>query len=189
MSPTTAGRGARRTLFILGPLAGLGMVAAACGSTSDSVGYGGSAAGPGTRGGYDAPAGASTAPANGAAATAVVARSTKLGNILTDGRGRTLYLFEQDQGANSTCVGACSSAWPAFTTNGAAQAGTGASASLVGTTKRSDGQTEITYAGHPLYYYAGDNQPGDTSGQGLNQFGAGWYVVSPQGNKIEDAGQ
>ena len=186
MSPANVGRRTRRTLFILGPLAGLGMVAAACGSTGDGTGYGGTASAAGTGGGYDARAGAATPPANAAAATAVATRTSKLGEILTDSQGRTLYLFEHDQGTSSTCAGACSSAWPAFTTTSGAQAGSGASASLLGTTKRADGSTEITYAGHPLYYYAGDNQPGDTSGQGLNQFGGGWYVVSPQGSKIED---
>jgi predicted lipoprotein with Yx(FWY)xxD motif len=188
MSPTIVRRGARRGLFLLAPLAGLGMVAAACGSTSGSVGYGGSASAPQNGGPYGAPAAATTSPANASAATVVATRSTKLGQILTDSQGRTLYLFEQDQGNSSTCAGSCISVWPAFTTTGSAQAGTGASASLIGTTQRADGQTEITYAGHPLYYYAGDNQPGDTNGQGLNQFGAGWDVVSPQGNKVESAG-
>jgi predicted lipoprotein with Yx(FWY)xxD motif len=73
-------------------------------------------------------------------------------------------------------------------TNGAAQAGSGASASLIGTTTRTDGKTEVTYDGHPLYYYVGDSGPGQTHGQGLDQFGGGWYVLSSRGDKVESGG-
>jgi predicted lipoprotein with Yx(FWY)xxD motif len=111
-------------------------------------------------------------------------RSTSLGKILVDSRGRSLYLFEKDTGPKSTCFGACASLWPPFRTNGKPNAGTGVKASLLGTTARSDGNAEVTYNGHPLYYYAADQKAGDTNGQDLNQFGAPWYVVSPAGNKI-----
>ena len=67
---------------------------------------------------------------------------------------------------------------------GRPKAGSGVNASMLGTTTRSDGKDEVTYNGHPLYYYAGDQKAGDTNGQDLNQFGAPWYVVSPAGNKI-----
>lgn len=116
--------------------------------------------------------------------TTVNVRSTSLGKILVDSRGRTLYLFEKDTGSNSTCSGACASAWPPFRTSGTPKAGSGVTASLLGTTARSDGNDEVTYNGHPLYYYAGDQKAGDTNGQDLNQFGAAWYVLSPAGNKI-----
>jgi predicted lipoprotein with Yx(FWY)xxD motif len=108
-----------------------------------------------------------------------------LGKILVDSKGRTLYLFEKDKGPTSTCSGACASTWPPFTTNGQPKAGSGVTASMLGTTKRSDGTTEVTYNGHPLYYYAGDSNPGDTNGQNLDQFGAEWYVLSPAGKKVE----
>jgi predicted lipoprotein with Yx(FWY)xxD motif len=123
------------------------------------------------------------ANANSAGATVNV-RSVSLGKILVDSRGRSLYLFEKDTGSKSTCSGACASAWPPFRTNGTPKAGSGVTASLLGTTTRSDGNDEVTYNGHPLYYYAGDQKAGDTNGQDLNQFGAPWYVVSPAGNKI-----
>jgi predicted lipoprotein with Yx(FWY)xxD motif len=116
--------------------------------------------------------------------TTVNVRTTSLGKILVDSRGRTLYLFEKDTGPKSTCSGACASAWPPFRTSGTRKAGSGVTASLLGTTTRSDGNDEITYNGHPLYYYAGDLKAGDTNGQDLNQFGAPWYVLSPAGNKI-----
>jgi len=107
-----------------------------------------------------------------------------LGKILVDSRGRSLYLFEKDTGPKSTCYGSCAVAWPPFTTSGTPTAGTGAKASLIGTTTRTDGKDEVTYNGHPLYYYAGDSAAGDTNGQDLNQFGAAWYVLSPAGNQI-----
>jgi predicted lipoprotein with Yx(FWY)xxD motif len=112
-----------------------------------------------------------------------VARS-RLGLMLVNARGRTLYLFEKDKGRSSTCYSACASYWPPVTTTGRPQAGRGVRAALLGTTKRRDKKVDVTYAGHPLYYFAGDMKRGDTNGQGLKQFGAGWYVVSPAGRKI-----
>ncbi|HET6447791.1 MAG TPA: hypothetical protein VFG31_01680 [Conexibacter sp.] len=109
---------------------------------------------------------------------------TSLGTILVDSQGKTLYLFQRDSGPTSTCDGACVQQWPAVTTHGQPQAGSGATASQLGTTKRSDGTTQITYAGHPLYYYAGDSAKGDTNGQGIDAFGAKWYVVAPSGTAI-----
>ncbi|WP_371496773.1 hypothetical protein OG871_12230 [Kitasatospora sp. NBC_00374] len=121
----------------------------------------------------------------GAAAVKVAATGGELGSILVDGQGRTLYLFEADTSSQSTCSDACAAAWPPFTTTGAATAGDGATAGLLGTTKRPDGATQVTYNGHPLYYYAGDAKPGDTTGQDLNQFGASWYVLNAAGAKVE----
>jgi predicted lipoprotein with Yx(FWY)xxD motif len=111
-------------------------------------------------------------------------RTTPLGRILVDGHGMTLYLFEKDTGMMSTCNGSCAKFWPPVTTTGAAKAGSGLDAGKLGTTARSDGETEVTYNGHPLYYYAGDKQPGDTTGEGLNAFGALWYVLSPAGKEV-----
>jgi predicted lipoprotein with Yx(FWY)xxD motif len=134
-------------------------------------------------GGSSSPA--STSPsANVPAATVAVAQNAKLGQILVDGNGRTLYLFEADKASASTCFGSCATYWPPLLTGGAPQAGTGANASLLGTTKRSDGTTEVTYAGHPLYYVVTDQNPGDATGQGVNNFGAVWDVVGPDGKKI-----
>jgi predicted lipoprotein with Yx(FWY)xxD motif len=130
--------------------------------------------------------GAPTSPPKNATGT-VGARPTKLGRVLVDARGRTLYLFEKDKGAMSSCYGACASVWPPLTTGGGkALAGTGVTAANLAATKRSDGKTAITYAGHPLYTYAGDRKPGDEQGQGLDQFGAEWYVLAPSGHKIDN---
>jgi predicted lipoprotein with Yx(FWY)xxD motif len=122
-------------------------------------------------------------PQKAAAGATINVSTTKLGRILTDGNGRTLYLFKKDTGAASACAGACASIWPPVS---GATAGHGVSAAKLSTIKRSDGKTEATYAGHPLYTYAGDAKPGDTRGQGLDQFGAEWYVLAPSGHQIGD---
>ena len=85
----------------------------------------------------------------------------------------------------STCYGACASIWSPFTTKGKPRAGHGVLASKLARTKRKDGKLEVTYNHHPLYYYVDDNKRGDTNGQGLDQFGAEWYVLSPAGEKVE----
>jgi len=115
----------------------------------------------------------------------VAIKSSGLGRILVDAKGRTLYLFEKDKGTTSSCYGACASGWPPYTTTGAPQAGSGAAASLLGTTTRTDGTTQVTYKGHPLYYFVGDTKPGEVIGEGVNAFGAKWYVLAPSGNKID----
>ena len=112
--------------------------------------------------------------------------TSELGSILVDGQGRTLYLFEADKGTASRCDGACASAWPPLTTAGSPIAGAGVSASKLGTTTRGDGTTEVTYHGHPLYTFAGDSAPGQTTGQGSDAFGAEWYVLSAAGTPIEN---
>ncbi len=129
--------------------------------------------------------GSSPAPATPAtAATVAVADNSKLGKILVDGSGRTLYVFLADKGTSSTCYGQCATYWPPLLTNGAPQAGTGVTGSLLGTTTRTDGTTEVTYGGHPLYYVVTDHNPGDATGQGVNNFGAVWNVVGPDGKQI-----
>ena len=130
---------------------------------------------------------AASKPETKAGGGAVVAvRQTGLGKILVDSQGRTLYLFEKDKGTKSTCSGGCVSLWPPLRTSGKPKAGSGAMASMLGTTSRSDGKPEVTYNRHPLYTYAGDQKPGDTTGEGLNQFGAKWYALSPSGKKIDN---
>src|SRR6185437_5133925 len=103
----------------------------------------------------------------------------KLGKILVDGKGMTVYLFVADKSTSSTCYTSCAQFWPPVLTSGAPTAGDGAQASLLGTTARTDGTTEVTYAGHPLYYFLKDKNPGDTTGQGVNGFGGLWWVLTP----------
>jgi predicted lipoprotein with Yx(FWY)xxD motif len=110
-----------------------------------------------------------------------VANNGKLGQILVDDKGMTLYLFVKDTGTSSTCYDQCAKFWPPVLTTGTPQAGTGANQSLLGTTTRTDGKVEVTYAGHPLYYFLSDKAPGDITGQGVNGFGDLWWVVTPSG--------
>jgi predicted lipoprotein with Yx(FWY)xxD motif len=104
-----------------------------------------------------------------------------LGDYLTDGSGKTVYLYTPDTSSTSTCYTGCIAYWPPLLTTGAPKAGTGATASKLGTSPRTDGTTQVTYNGHPLYYYVGDKAPGDTSGQG--KFNT-WYLVTPAGTQI-----
>lgn len=125
--------------------------------------------------------------ANGQPATLGVA-SSDLGDILVNSAGRTLYLFQKDSGTQSACTGACATAWPPLLDKGKLTAGSGADASRLGTTTRSDGTDQVTYNGHPLYLYAGDKKAGDTNGQGLTAFGAPWYALSPTGVAVTAQG-
>jgi predicted lipoprotein with Yx(FWY)xxD motif len=126
------------------------------------------------------------APGPAAPKSAIELRSTPLGKILVDAKGRTLYLFEADKPNMSNCSGACLSLWPALTSHGQPKADGGGLAAKIGTISATGGKRQVTYNGHPLYYYAGDQNPGDTTGQGLKQFGAEWYVLAATGNKIDN---
>jgi predicted lipoprotein with Yx(FWY)xxD motif len=120
--------------------------------------------------------------------TSVSSESSKLGRILVDAHGRTLYLFEKDKRGRSSCSGACAAYWPPLVTRGKPLASGGVKQSLLGFIRRANGTRQVTYAGHPLYRYAGDAHAGSTAGEGLQDFGAGWYVVSRAGKKIERDG-
>jgi predicted lipoprotein with Yx(FWY)xxD motif len=147
---------------------------AACGGSSKSPSASaGAAAGGGSAGG------------GGSGEAKVSLAGSKLGKILVDGSGRTLYLFEADKTPKSTCSGPCASAWPPLTTKGAPKAGDGLTAGKLGTTQRSDGTHEVTNTGHPHYTYAGDTAPGQTAGEGIDDFGAEWYVLSSAGDKVD----
>jgi predicted lipoprotein with Yx(FWY)xxD motif len=150
------------------------LVLAACGSSSSS-------------GTSSSSTPATTSATSSARPASVVAtKTTSLGTFLVDSKGRALYLWDADHGTMSTCSGACAQAWPPLTTAGTPKAGGKAKASLLGTTKRADGSSEVTYAGHPLYYFEGDSTPGQTTGQGNDGFGAPWWVVSPAGKAIQN---
>jgi predicted lipoprotein with Yx(FWY)xxD motif len=116
--------------------------------------------------------------------TKVAIAKSPLGRILVDSKGITLYDFVKDKGTTSVCYGACAALWPPFITKGKPIAGPGVRASLLGTTKRKDGKLEVTYKGHPLYYFVTDRKPGQTTGQGVDQFGGPWWVLSPAGKEI-----
>jgi predicted lipoprotein with Yx(FWY)xxD motif len=113
---------------------------------------------------------------------------TRDGTILVDSKGITLYDFVKDKGTTSVCYGACAALWPPLITTGKPAAGPGVRASLLGTTKRKDGKLEVTYGGHPLYYFVTDRKPGQTTGQGVDQFGGPWWVLSAAGKEIHRRG-
>ena len=175
-------------------VAGIGLVMAACSSgsstatsspatstTSAATSTSSAAASPATQ----ASSPAATGQAAGTAAVSLTAISGIPGKFLVGSTGRTLYLFEADKNGTSACSGACAAAWPPDTVTGTPQAGSGVQQSLLGTIKRSDGTMQLTYNGHPLYYFTADTAGGAAHGQGVKAFGAGWYVVSATGSKID----
>jgi predicted lipoprotein with Yx(FWY)xxD motif len=168
----------RGRLLAAGLLAGMFFLAA-CGSSGSSAGSGpgGSATGK--------PAGAGGHPTV-ASGTGVKTVSTKIGTVLTNTQGRTLYWFAIDTPTTSKCSGSCVTYWPPLA--GPVKAAPGVSLpGKFGTIKRSDGSVQATYDGHPLYTYSGDAKPGDTSGNGLNLSGGKWYAMTPSGAKAAAA--
>ncbi len=131
-----------------------------------------------------APSLAPTPAAMSGTAIVKLARVTGFGLFLTDGANRTLYAFANDTKDTSNCSGTCVQNWPPFTTQGAPEADTGITASLLGTITRADGSMQVTYDGHPLYYFSGDKNPGDIKGQGIGNV---WHVLSPRGNPMNNS--
>jgi predicted lipoprotein with Yx(FWY)xxD motif len=125
--------------------------------------------------------------AHAATGARVALRKTALGTILVDSRGRTLYLFEKDSNGISMCNSACVSYWPPLTSHGTPHAGKGVNQSMLGLAAADNGVRQVTYAGHPLYTFVGDKRAGQTTGQGLDNFGAGWYALAANGKKVEPA--
>ena len=168
-----------------GSLAAAALLAAACGAASQPTAVASPvpSAIPSTAP-SPSPVAVSPSPVASTGTRVAIASNSRLGQILVDGSGRTVYLFLKDTGKASTCYSACAQYWPPVLTNGAPAAVGGVTASLLGTTKRTDGTLEVTYAGHPLYYFITDKKPGDITGQGVNGFGARWYVLSPSGMQI-----
>jgi predicted lipoprotein with Yx(FWY)xxD motif len=174
----------RRIRIIVPPLlVGVAAAAAGCGGSSHSSS---SAAA--------APAKSSTASATRAAATPSGAAGTPvlittkhakgLGTILAAGHKQlTVYMFEGDRRGASACTGACASVWPPVTGR-AGVAGTAMSADL-GTISRAGGTTQVTYHGHPLYFFVKDKDDGDAYGEGVKAFGADWYALTPTGGKVD----
>jgi predicted lipoprotein with Yx(FWY)xxD motif len=128
----------------------------------------------------DADSYAGAAPSATAPTAAVTVAPSSHGATLADSDGRTLYAFTKDQGSQSTCYGECAATWPALI-EGTPAAGEGVDAALLATTSRKDGAAQVTYKGRPLYYFSGDQQPGDTNGQGI---GGVWFTVTPAGELI-----
>jgi len=156
------------------------LVAAGCGSSSNTTKTAASAP-------AQAPSSTSPAPAASGGVT-VSTKHSKLGTILAAGPKRmTVYLFEADTGSASACSGTCAKAWPPVTTAGEPKASGSAVAADLGTITRPEGVKQVTYKGHPLYYFEKDGDAGDAYGQGSKAFGAGWYVLKPSGGKVDNS--
>lgn len=175
----------KRTYPAIAILALLAALAAAgCGSSSSSSSSGES--GYGSNEESTATTNSSSAGA-GAATLAVSNLGGDVGKVLVDSKGFTLYYFEKDKkGGESTCYGACAGGWPPLTTEGTPKGMSGVQASKLGTTKRSDGTVQVTYAGWPLYTYVADNKPGEDNGTDVKAFGASWYPLHANGEKAGD---
>jgi predicted lipoprotein with Yx(FWY)xxD motif len=113
----------------------------------------------------------------------ITVRSSQYGPIVADGSDRTIYLFTHDRSTTSTCYGPCAAAWPPVLTRGAPRTASGLPNSL-GTTRRHDGTLQVTYAGHPLYYYVGDTKPGEILCQNVDEYGGTWLVLSRLGRPV-----
>jgi predicted lipoprotein with Yx(FWY)xxD motif len=164
---------------------GAALLVAACSSAASSTS---AAAAPASPAGASSPSAAASSPAAAAAGasggTVITTAKSSAGTFLTTGSGKAVYLWVKDTGDMSNCTGACAGAWPPVTTTGTATATGGAKASDIGTITRSDGTKQVTYDGHPLYYFSGDSGPGTATGQGSDGFGAKWWLVSPTGSDV-----
>ena len=160
----------------VGGAVGVAVLAAACSSAGSST----AASSPAS----SASAAAAGGSASGSGNTVIETASSSAGTVLTNGSGRAVYLWVKDTGDMSQCSGACAGAWPAVTTTGTVTAAGAAKASDLGTITRSDGTKQVTYDGHPLYYFSGDSGAGTASGQGSDSFGAKWWLVAPSGSDV-----
>ena len=159
----------RRVSGFAGAAVAVALLASAC--SSGGSGHSGSGS-----------SGANAAGGGSASAVKIETHSGPKGTHLTDGSGKSLYMFVSDSATKSTCNATCIVYWPPLT--GTAQAGSGTSAGQLSTITRSDGSKQVAYAGHPLYYYKEDDAAGDTKGQGSDEFGAKWWLVAPSGKAI-----
>jgi predicted lipoprotein with Yx(FWY)xxD motif len=175
-----------RTTGLIAVLGASALLAAGCGSSSKSSSSTSAASAYPTASETSTSTATATTPASGTAVAVTAKHASKLGTILAAGSKKlTVYMFEGDKGGSSSCSGACASVWPPVTTSGAPTVAGVANSADLSTIKRSDGTTQVTYKGHPLYFFARDKDSGDAYGQGVKGFGSDWYVLSPSGSKVD----
>ena len=153
-------------------LAATGVFAAACGGA--------------TYGASKAATTQSQAPTTAASTVALMTGQGSHGTYLTDGHGRALYMFARDSMNHSNCYGSCATYWPPLIAKSATASG--AATATIGSAMRKDGKAQVTYAGHPLYYYIGDAKAGETHGQGLDTSGGLWWLLDVHGSAITGKG-
>jgi predicted lipoprotein with Yx(FWY)xxD motif len=170
----------------VGGAVGAALLVAACSSGTSSSSSAPASSAPASSA-PASPAGSSPAASGSASATVITTATASGGTFLVTSSGRAVYLWAKDTGNMSACTGACAGAWPPVTTTGTVTASGGAKASELGTITRSDGTKQVTYDGHPLYFFAGDSGPGTATGQGSDNFGAKWWLVAPNGSDVTAA--
>ncbi len=180
-------------VMLVGAVAALAVLSG-CGSSNSYSSTASSSKSAAAAGGSAYSHASSTAAASATATTPAVSgviiatKHSKLGTVLAAGpKKMTVYLFEGDKGGASACTGACASGWPPVTTSGAPTSTGSAKQADLGTITRADGTTQVTYKGHPLYYFVQDKDAGDAYGEGSTAFGAGWYVLSANGKKVDNS--
>jgi predicted lipoprotein with Yx(FWY)xxD motif len=174
-------------LALLAGCGGSGKTASSTTTASSATGTSASSAAKSPYGG-GSPTGTGASAGGASSAVMLTTKHSALGTVLAAGPKKlSVYLFEADKGPKSACSGVCASVWPPVTTSGTAKAGGGAFASDLGTIVRSDGTKQVTYKGHPLYFFAKDKDDGDSYGQGINSFGSAWYVLAPSGKKVDNS--
>jgi predicted lipoprotein with Yx(FWY)xxD motif len=169
-----------------------GLLVAACGSSSSSSSSapstGGAAAASTSSASNNPYSSGSSAPTSGVSATKITTKHSKYGTILAAGsKELTVYMFAADKATHSACAAACAAAWPPVLAKGTPTASGKAASADLGTTPRSGGAMQVTYKGHPLYYFIKDKDDGDAYGQGAHAFGADWYVLAPSGQKVDNS--
>jgi predicted lipoprotein with Yx(FWY)xxD motif len=167
----------------VGGAVSVAVLAAACSSAGSSTAASSPAA-PASGAAAGGSASASGGSASASGGTVITTATSSAGTFLTSSSGRAIYLWVKDTGDASTCSGACAGAWPAVTATGSVTAAGSAKPSDLGTITRSDGTKQVTYDGHPLYYFAGDPGAGTATGQGSDSFGAKWWLVAPSGSDV-----
>jgi len=158
----------------------LALIVAGCGSSSktSSTSAGQSTAASVTNAGSSS---------SGAATIVSTAGTPKFGTVLVNSKGLALYDFQKDSGTKSACYGSCAKVWPPLTSAGTPKAAGGVEGSKLGTIKRTDGTTQVTYNGHPLYTYTADRGPGEVNGNGTTSFGGSWHALDPSGSEAKSA--
>lgn len=164
-------------------LIGVTLLVTACGSSNTSTAST-TNSGAGSPAGYAGYGGSAGSTTTSSGTVKIATAHGSAGTYLVGPSGRALYIWAADKNGTSSCSGSCAKAWPPLTTTGSPQAGNGAMAADLNTTKRADGTLQVMYKGHPLYYFVADGGPGTTKGQGSNSFGAKWWLLAPSGTPI-----
>jgi predicted lipoprotein with Yx(FWY)xxD motif len=175
-----------RGVRTIAPILLVGALVTGCGADDPTVAGGGqprptpSSEAPSSRGSPSSPSATTVAPGG----TTITTGDSDHGPMLFNADGQAIYIWEVETSARPECYGDCASAWPPVLTRGQPLATGGVMPSLLGTTRRTDGTTQVTYAGHPLYYYAHEG-PNEVKCHNVSTHGGLWWVVTPEGTRAD----